>query len=223
VKDGAAGCEAPAEFTAFLFNTGGGIMVQRLITGAILLAALASASPAAAYRQIATGDFVVTWRQAPLKDGSRTMLTVPRGTELTVGDVRGRWLLVGVPSGDRTVRGWIHAQNLRIRPDCAQSSITFDNQSGESAVVRLVGPSRREIFVPDGQQATLSGTRAGHYRLYARYRTDDGDYRYVAGDHFDVEASANTYSRITITLHGVIHGNYGSWPSSKAEFDQAAP
>ena len=50
-----------------------------------------------------------------------------------------------------------------------------------------------------------------------------GSYRYTEGDRFRVDATATTYSQITITLHAVVHGNYGSRASSAAEFEQAAP
>ncbi|MCS7303746.1 MAG: hypothetical protein NZ602_01385 [Thermoguttaceae bacterium] len=113
------------------------------------------------------------------------------------------------------IRGWVHARYLYRQPDCGESSITFQNNSEADALVRLVGPQRRQINVPAGKNRTLYNVRAGHYYILVRY--DDG--RRVAGQHFNVEATATTYSKITITLHGVIGGNYPTRGISEKVFD----
>lgn len=102
------------------------------------------------------------------------------------------------------IRGWVHVQYLYREADCGESRVTFDNQSGQGAKVRLVGPTDREVYVPDGQSRTIYPVRAGHYYILVRY--DDGRCR--AGEHFNVEATGTTFSRVTITLHGVVGGNY---------------
>lgn len=108
------------------------------------------------------------------------------------------------------IRGWVYSGDLRRADDCGESSITFVNQSGEAATVRLVGPSRQEAFVPSGASRTLRRIAAGHYWLLIRYEGSKTGGRNVAGEHFNVEATQQIYSRITITLHGVVGGNYGS-------------
>ena len=103
-----------------------------------------------------------------------------------------------------------------------RSIITFDNQSGESALVRLMGPTRAEVLVPNGSRNTINRVAAGHYVIRIRYGSE-GSYRYTEGDHFDVRGSGMSYSRVTITLHGVVAGNYSMHGSSAADFAAAAP
>lgn len=103
-----------------------------------------------------------------------------------------------------------------------RSVITFDNQTGEPALVRLVGPTRAEVYVANGSRNSIRRVEGGHYFIRVRFGTP-GDYRYIQGDAFDVRATSNSYSMITITLHGVVGGNYGSRASSEAEFAAAAP
>jgi len=190
------------------------------------------------------GDILITRTQAPVMDEDRVMTTVPAGSRLVAGEIRGNWVLVAVKKdsdskpdsncpvcGQRDwtrsirilrvegfnivaeeesggssawIRGWVNARYLYRQSDCGESRITFDNRSGQGATVRLVGPMRREIYVLDDSARTIFNVRAGHYYILVRY--EDG--RVAAGEHFDVEATATTYSKITITLHGVVGGNY---------------
>lgn len=103
-----------------------------------------------------------------------------------------------------------------------RSTINFDNQSGQPALVRLMGPTRAEVLVSDGGQNTIQRVAAGHYVIRVRYGTE-GNYRHTEGDHFDVQGSGTSYSRVTITLHGVVAGNYSMHGSSAAAFAAAAP
>lgn len=106
--------------------------------------------------------------------------------------------------------------------DCGLSSIRFENQSGEPALVRLVGPTRGEVEVPNGQQRSIEKVAAGRYLIRVRSGMP-GRYHYWEGDAFEVRASATTYSQITITLHPVVHGNYPTRPISAASFEAASP
>ena len=103
-----------------------------------------------------------------------------------------------------------------------RSIITFDNQSGKAALVRLMGPTRAEVLVPNRSRNTINRVAAGHYVIRVRYGSE-GAYRYTEGDHFDVHGSGMSYSRVTITLHGVMAGNYSMHGSSAADFAAAAP
>ena len=102
------------------------------------------------------------------------------------------------------------------------STITFANQSGDLALVKLVGPSRQAVDVPSGTTRTVK-VSAGSYYLLVRYGAKPGSYRYSKGQSFDVEekqtALSSEYSRISITLHKVVGGNYSSAPSSREEFE----
>jgi hypothetical protein len=102
------------------------------------------------------------------------------------------------------------------------SIITFDNQSGQPALVRLIGPTRAEVHVPNGGSNSIHRVAPGHYVIRVRYGTP-GQYRYAEGQRFEVQGSATSYSHVTITLHTVPAGNYAMHSSSEAAFAAAAP
>jgi len=87
-------------------------------------------------------------------------------------------------------------------------------------VARLVGPTRGEVYVPNGARNSISRVAPGEYVIYVRYGTP-GRYRYTRGDRFHVEEYGRNYSSITITLHTVPVGNYSYRDSSEAEFEQS--
>ena len=98
----------------------------------------------------------------------------------------------------------------------ARPTITFDNRSGADAVVRLAGPTAGMVEVPDAGTRTVT-VRGGTYQIFVRYG-QPGKYRYTRGAPFTVAESANGVEEVTITLHTVVNGNYGSSPSNEAEF-----
>lgn len=104
--------------------------------------------------------------------------------------------------------------------ESAPSTITFDNQSGEFAIVKLMGPTKVAVEVPNGQEQTVH-VEAGDYYLLGRYGTRPEEYKYTKGDPFTVTQSGRQYSVITITLHKVVDGNYHAKPVSGNEFENA--
>ena len=108
---------------------------------------------------------------------------------------------------------------LATVPSLAQDrpTITFENRSGDDALVRLVGPSSVTVSVADSSSRTVEA-RGGTYRMYVRYG-QPGKYRYTKGDSFSVYEGADGVDQISITLHKVVGGNYGTAPSNEAEFD----
>ncbi|MFH1919873.1 MAG: hypothetical protein ABIP48_08320 [Planctomycetota bacterium] len=102
------------------------------------------------------------------------------------------------------------------------SIITFDNQSGQPASVRLVGPTRAEVNVPSGGQDSIRFVAPGSYLIRVRSGTL-GNYRYSEGDTFDVTQMDTTYSLVTVTLHPTPGGNYSVRDSSAADFLAACP
>lgn len=102
----------------------------------------------------------------------------------------------------------------------ATSTVTFDNQSGQAARVKLVGPTLGEVDVPVAEKRTLTAS-PGQYHIKTRYGAA-GDYRYSKGDDFLITETATTRSRITITLHAVIDGNYTTLPIDADAFDGGA-
>jgi hypothetical protein len=98
----------------------------------------------------------------------------------------------------------------------AASTVSFDNKSGKPALVKLTGPTSTSVEVQNGDKGTVTAS-AGHYFIKIRYGTP-GAYSYSKGDEFDVTETATTASAITITLHKIVAGNYGSKPISESEF-----
>ena len=98
----------------------------------------------------------------------------------------------------------------------AQNKVFFDNKSGEPALVKLVGPTTAEVKVPNGAKVGTDAA-AGHYIIKIRYGTPS-QYHYTKGEEFEVKQTATTRSRITITLHAVVSGNYDSHPISEKDF-----
>ena len=98
-------------------------------------------------------------------------------------------------------------------------SITFQNRSGDDAVVRLAGPTSALVTVVDSTSRTVD-IAGGTYRMYVRYGSP-GKYRYTKGKSFTVYEGSEGVDRITITLHKVVGGNYSTSPSSAAEFGAA--
>ena len=100
------------------------------------------------------------------------------------------------------------------------NTINFDNQSGEPALVKLIGPTPQIVKVPNGQKRTVN-VAEGEYYILVRYGSSPERYRYSKGDTFTVRQTATQYSAISITLHRVVGGNYPSRKSSSDEFDKA--
>ncbi|HTB62985.1 MAG TPA: hypothetical protein VK737_05290 [Opitutales bacterium] len=98
----------------------------------------------------------------------------------------------------------------------AQNTISFDNQSGEPTLVKLIGPATSEIKVPDGTKQGVQ-VSVGKYFIEVRYGIS-GNYHYTKGEEFTVDETATTTSPITITLHKVVNGNYDSSPITEQEF-----
>jgi hypothetical protein len=102
-----------------------------------------------------------------------------------------------------------------------QNKVVFDNQSGDPALVRLIGPTKTEVQVPNGAKEGVDAA-AGKYTIKVRYGTA-GNYRYSKGQEFEVTETATARSETTITLHKVVAGNYDAHPISESEFGTIEP
>jgi TPR repeat protein len=116
------------------------------------------------------------------------------------------WSLINYPSN-------VHSQEQ-------PNTVTFINQSGESALVKLMGPTSLLVEVPNGTSRTVN-VAAGEYYELVRYGSQSSHYTYSKGKPFAVEQTATQYSEISITLHKVVGGNYPTHPISGKEFDDA--
>jgi hypothetical protein len=99
------------------------------------------------------------------------------------------------------------------------NTITFDNQSGENALIRLIGPTRNTFMVSDGTSETLHAS-PGRYDVKLRYGDDPQQYAYFRGEPFDVKQESSSYSKTTITLHKVPGGKYRTMPIQSDEFEK---
>jgi len=66
------------------------------------------------------------------------------------------------------VRPFVFAGLALTSPTFVYSqTITFDNRSGEQASVRVIGPSKPTVDVPDGQRRTVK-VGGGQYYILVR-------------------------------------------------------
>ncbi len=98
----------------------------------------------------------------------------------------------------------------------AQNRVVFDNQSGEHALVKLIGPTQTEVEVQNGAVAG-SDAVAGRYFIKVRYGSP-GKYYYVQGQKFEVKETAAVRSETTITLNKVAAVKYKTSSISADEF-----
>jgi len=97
-----------------------------------------------------------------------------------------------------------------------QNTVSFENQSGEPALVKIVGPTQLHVSVPIGRKETVV-VGAGRYHIKVRYGVE-GRYKYSRGDDFAVTETVTKRSEVTISLRKVIGGNYRSTTISADEF-----
>jgi hypothetical protein len=105
-----------------------------------------------------------------------------------------------------------------LAQSAAPNTITFDNQSGTDAIVKMVGRTRGAVPVPNRSRASIQ-VEPGSYYILVRYGSA-GHYSYSKGEKFSVESHSDSYTAVLITLHKVVNGNYASWLASQAEFNQ---
>jgi hypothetical protein len=99
-------------------------------------------------------------------------------------------------------------------------TVTFENRSGEAALVILRGPTEQLVEVPNAESRTVHAAGGG-YDIMVRYGSEPEGYRCARGDPFTVTETEREYSVISITLHPVVGGNYPTHRISKDEFDGA--
>jgi hypothetical protein len=98
------------------------------------------------------------------------------------------------------------------------NTIRFVNQSGENAMVKLIGPIRLSVLVPNAGSSTVN-VPGGIYYILTRYCGRQGTCRYSKGDSFNVTQTDTEYSKVEITLHKVAGGQYHTRDASATEFN----
>jgi len=184
----------------------------------------------------------LTWSNKPLQPTAAGLSVYFGGERLAVAGSVGAWLPASVAELDRSASSRAIANqhpnpNMKTKPCTkgllsltvvlaflipavteADSKVTFDNQSGKPALVKLAGPTASSVTVENNKKESVS-VAAGHYFIKVRYGTPEA-YSYSKGDEFDVTETATAVSDITITLHKVVAGNYGSKAISETEFGE---
>ena len=100
----------------------------------------------------------------------------------------------------------------------ARNTITFDNQSGRNAVVRVMGPTKA-IAKMQRDETRVVHVVAGEYYILVRYGDSPKEYAYMKSDPFLVTQTDKQYSIITFTLHRRSGGTFNSQPVSGKEFE----
>jgi len=100
-----------------------------------------------------------------------------------------------------------------------KSTITFENRSGQLALVKIEGPVRQVVEVTNSESKTVN-VSGGRYFIKIRYGDNPEAYTQRKGEEFDVEETTQTYSQNFITLHPVVGGTYKTFPISAEEFNK---
>ncbi|HEY6351947.1 MAG TPA: hypothetical protein VI636_21335 [Candidatus Angelobacter sp.] len=93
------------------------------------------------------------------------------------------------------------------------SVISFQNQSGGEAVVRLTGPSAQVLTVVDGQSSSAR-VAAGDYYILVRYGGSLAEYRFEKAGPIAVTETGGQHSVVHITLRRPVADN----PKAQEEF-----
>jgi len=104
------------------------------------------------------------------------------------------------------------------KAEAEKNFLTFINKSGETALVKLVGPTRNVVQVAHNKEKMVR-ISSGVYRIFVRYG-EPGRYRYSKGESFEIEDVPNGNIKAQLTLHGVVDGNYSVSPTDENEFSQ---
>ncbi|WP_447971834.1 hypothetical protein [Nitrospira sp. M1] len=99
-----------------------------------------------------------------------------------------------------------------------QNKITFENHSGQNAVVKLIGPTKVVVSLVRGQKRIVR-VAEGDYHVLVRYGSGPKEYSYTKSASFSVDQPDNQVSIITFTLHRRSGGSFQSQPVSGDEFE----
>lgn len=98
------------------------------------------------------------------------------------------------------------------------NKIIFDNQSGQNAVVKVIGSTKLVVKVPKQRKKTVH-VAAGDYYILVRYGDSEKDFSYTKSDPFVVTQSEDQYSIITFTLYRTRGGDFNASPVSPEVFE----
>ncbi len=98
------------------------------------------------------------------------------------------------------------------------NTVTIDNQSGQFAIVKVIGPGKKFVKIPLDQKRTVR-VNPGEYYLLIRYGFSAKEYLYTKSRPFQVTESDGQHSLITFTLHRVVSTHPNAQQVSGEEFE----
>ncbi|MDT7044095.1 hypothetical protein [Candidatus Nitronereus thalassa] len=96
--------------------------------------------------------------------------------------------------------------------------LTIQNDSGQFALVKTVGPTRAVTKIPLDQKKSVR-LAPGEYYILVRFGFAPKEYIYTRGEPFTVKQEENKFTLTTITLHRVVAGMENNHEVSGDEFE----
>jgi hypothetical protein len=98
--------------------------------------------------------------------------------------------------------------------------LTVHNGTNDFALVRIKGEdgvNQAELPI-DAGKSNVCRLPNGFYYEVVRFGRTPETFRYAKGEGFELFAPSGQYIRGSLTLHGVISGNYSTYPATAADF-----
>ncbi len=97
------------------------------------------------------------------------------------------------------------------------NTLTIQNDSGQFAVIKIVGPTRAVMKVPLDRKKKIH-LAPGEYYILVRFGFAPKEYIYTKGKLFTLTQEQDRFSHTSITLHRVIAGIENPYEVSGEEF-----
>ncbi len=96
--------------------------------------------------------------------------------------------------------------------------LAIQNDSGQFALVKTVGPTRAVAKIPLDQKKTIR-LAPGEYYILVRIGFAPKEYIYTKGEPFTIKEEEDKFSLTTVTLHRIISGMKNPHEVSGEEFE----
>ena len=96
--------------------------------------------------------------------------------------------------------------------------LTIQNNSGQFALVKTVGPTRAVAKMPLDQKKTIH-VAPGEYYILVRFGFAPKEYIYTKGETFTIMQEKDKFSITTVTLHRIVSGMKNPHEVSREEFE----
>ena len=153
--------------------------------------------PAAPLIQVSTGDTVVTTGWAPLKRGTKTLLTVEAETQLYVTGVRGDWAGFHVWQNGQRYSGWIHTRHLKPAYEYAPAA--------PAAFWDPAPPAPAETVTEPSRYALVTCQNLSSFEITYSYSWDDEEWETYTLDPDEGVLHWYTYAGLNGVSPPVMH------------------